>query len=207
MVRHSVYRGLVKPLADVLVALTGLILLSPIILLIGIVLAVAYQESPFFTQLRPGRHGKLFRLVKFKSMNQHRDAAGILLPDAERLSGLGRFIRKTSLDELPQLLNVLAGQMSVVGPRPLLPEYLPLYNAHQSRRHLVKPGITGWAQVNGRNAIGWEQKFDLDVWYVQHQSFVTDMKILWLTLGKVFRGADIAQQGAATMEKFTGTTV
>jgi lipopolysaccharide/colanic/teichoic acid biosynthesis glycosyltransferase len=158
----------------------------------------------FFMQYRPGRNEKLFRLIKFKTMNNKCDASGNLLPDAERLTAIGSFIRKTSLDELPQLWNVLKGDMSLVGPRPLLVEYLPLYNEHQKRRHEVKPGITGWAQVNGRNAISWQEKFDLDVWYVDHCSFSLDMKILWLTILKVFKREGINQAGQATVEKFNG---
>jgi lipopolysaccharide/colanic/teichoic acid biosynthesis glycosyltransferase len=158
----------------------------------------------FFTQQRPGKNELIFRLFKFKTMNNQRDLSGNLLPDEERITLIGRIIRKTSLDEVPQLWNVLKGDMSLVGPRPLLVEYLPLYNEHQKRRHEVKPGITGWAQVNGRNAINWQEKFELDVWYVDHCSFGLDMKILWLTILKVFKREGINQAGQATVEKFNG---
>jgi lipopolysaccharide/colanic/teichoic acid biosynthesis glycosyltransferase len=161
----------------------------------------------FFTQRRAGKDEVIFKLLKFKTMNDQRNKQGILLPDAERLTALGKFIRKTSLDELPQLWNVLKGDMSLVGPRPLLPEYLPLYNDEQKRRHQVKPGITGWAQVNGRNAISWEEKFKMDVWYVENQSFWLDMKILWLTIRKVLVREGINQDGQATMEPFKGNQV
>jgi lipopolysaccharide/colanic/teichoic acid biosynthesis glycosyltransferase len=161
----------------------------------------------FFTQRRAGKDEVIFKLLKFKTMNDQRNKQGILLPDAERLTALGKFIRKTSLDELPQLWNVLKGDMSLVGPRPLLPEYLPLYNDEQKRRHEVKPGITGWAQVNGRNAISWEEKFKMDVWYVENQSFWLDMKILWLTIRKVLVREGINQDGQATMEPFKGNQV
>ena len=162
------------------------------------------MENLFFYQLRPGKGERIFKIIKFKTMNDRRDANGELLPDAERLTKIGAFVRKTSLDEIPQLLNVLKGDMSVIGPRPLLPQYLPLYNETQKRRHEVKPGITGWAQVNGRNAISWERKFELDVWYVDHLSFVLDLKILLLTVKKVFIREGISQEGQATMEAFRG---
>ena len=161
--------------------------------------------NPFFTQERPGKDGKIFKLIKFRTMTNKKDADGNLLPDDKRLVGIGKFIRSTSLDELPQLFNVLKGDMSFVGPRPLLEEYLPLYNEKQKRRHDVKPGITGWAQENGRNAISWEQKFDYDVWYVDNQSFWLDIKILWLTFLKVVKRSDISSSTSSTMEKFTGS--
>ena len=160
---------------------------------------------PFFVQQRPGINARIFRIIKFKTMTDKVGSDGNLLPDADRITPVGMFIRKTSLDEIPQLLNVIKGDMSLVGPRPLLPEYLPLYNAHQQRRHEVKPGITGWAQVNGRNAISWEQKFVYDVWYVDNRSFILDCKILWMTVLKVFKRDGINATGSATMEKFTGT--
>ena len=172
--------------------------------IISVFLLFSNDGKLFFIQPRPGKGGIIFRLRKFKTMNDRRDASGNLLPDAERLTAIGRFIRKTSLDELPQLWNVLKGDMSLVGPRPLLVEYLPLYNDTQKRRHEVRPGITGWAQVNGRNAISWQEKFDLDVWYVDHCSFGLDMKILWLTILKVFNREGINQAGQATVEKFNG---
>lgn len=200
------YSRLVKPVLDrVFAALACIIALLPA-MIVAILLRWAHGNGGvFFTQLRPGKNGVIFKLVKFKTMNDKRDEAGNLLPDADRLTGIGKFIRKTSLDELPQLWNVLKGDMSLVGPRPLLVQYLPLYNAEQQRRHLVKPGITGWAQVNGRNAIGWEEKFKLDVWYVDHISFFLDLKILFLTIKKVFIREGISATGHATMDYFRGT--
>ncbi|GAP70166.1 sugar transferase [Bacteroidales bacterium 6E] len=182
----------------------GLVAASPVFLVVTLLLAIANQGKPFFFQLRPGKDGRIFRIVKFKTMNDKRDGHGNLLPDAQRLTAVGRFVRKTSLDEIPQLINVLKGDMSLIGPRPLLVEYLPLYSKEQSRRHEVRPGITGWAQVNGRNALGWQQKFAHDVWYVDHLSFALDLKILFMTVMKVFKSEGITQQGQATMEKFTG---
>jgi lipopolysaccharide/colanic/teichoic acid biosynthesis glycosyltransferase len=161
-------------------------------------------KEVFFKQIRPGIYTRKFQLIKFKTMNDKQNSEGNLLSDADRLTKIGHIIRKTSLDELPQLINVIKGDMSLVGPRPLLVEYLPLYNEHQKRRHEVKPGITGWAQVNGRNAISWKEKFELDVWYVDHCSFSLDMKILWLTILKVFKREGINQAGQATVEKFNG---
>ncbi|MCU0395595.1 MAG: sugar transferase [Chitinophagaceae bacterium] len=198
------YRYFFKPLGDQLVALLLLVILSPIILLVTLLLLVANQGRPFFIQPRGGYRGRVFHIIKFKTMNDRRGADGELLPDAVRLTPVGRFVRKTSLDELPQLLNVLKGDMSLVGPRPLLVEYLPLYNEQQRRRHDVKPGITGWAQVNGRNAISWTRKFEFDVYYVEHISFVLDLRILGLTLWKVFKREGISGEGVATAEKFTG---
>jgi lipopolysaccharide/colanic/teichoic acid biosynthesis glycosyltransferase len=193
-----------KSIIDFIVLLILIILSFPIFLILTISLAISNKGTPFFFQLRPGQFGKIISIVKFKTMNDAKDESGELLPDSLRLTKVGRFIRKSSLDELPQLLNVLKGDMSLVGPRPLLVEYLPLYNEHQKRRHEVKPGITGWAQVNGRNAISWHEKFDLDVWYVDHCSFGLDMKILWLTILKVFKREGINQAGQATVEKFNG---
>lgn len=198
------YKSFFKPFIDGIAASFGLLLLSPIILVATMGLYFANQGKPFFFQLRPGLNGKIFKIVKFKTMNDKKDTAGNLLPDEERLTKIGKFVRKTSLDEIPQLLNVIKGEMSLVGPRPLLPEYLHLYNAHQARRHEVKPGITGWAQVNGRNAISWQQKFEYDVWYVAHLSFGLDIKILFLTLKKVFVGEGINSQGQVTAEAFKG---
>ncbi|NBC57065.1 MAG: lipid carrier--UDP-N-acetylgalactosaminyltransferase [Bacteroidetes bacterium] len=198
------YQKLIKPFLDFLTALISLILLSPIFIINLILLSIANNGKPFFVQQRPGKNERLFRIIKFKTMNDKKDAEGNLLPDSDRLTGIGKFVRKTSLDEIPQLLNVLAGNMSLIGPRPLLPEYLPLYNAEQKKRHDVKPGITGWAQVNGRNAISWKKKFEHDVWYVQHQSFGLDIKILFLTLKKVFVFEGINTQGQATTERFRG---
>lgn len=199
------YASFIKPTFDFLAALILLILLSPLLLIISLLLSLTNQGSPFFIQPRPGKAEKLFRLIKFKTMNDKRDEQGALLPDQDRLTPVGKFVRKTSLDELPQLINVLKGDMSIVGPRPLLVEYLPLYSEEQKRRHEVKPGITGWAQVNGRNAIRWEAKFAYDVEYVDNISFALDMKILWMTVVKVFRSEGISQRGEATMEKFKGS--
>lgn len=199
------YGNGIKRLMDFSLALAALVLLSAPFLLLALLLALANRGTPFFRQTRPGRGGRLFRIVKFKTMTDARDSRGELLPDEQRLTRAGALVRSLSLDELPQLFNVLAGQMSFIGPRPLLPEYLPLYTAEQARRHDVRPGITGWAQVNGRNAIGWERKFELDVWYVDHLSFPLDMRIIFLTLAKVVRRQGISAAGCATMEKFTGS--
>jgi lipopolysaccharide/colanic/teichoic acid biosynthesis glycosyltransferase len=198
------YNSFIKPFLDKLVALMILIILAPLFLVSFVLLAFANDGKPFFLQSRPGKNGKLFKIFKFKTMNDKRDVHGNLLPDNQRLTTMGQIIRKTSLDEIPQLLNVLKGDMSMVGPRPLLPEYIALYTLEQAKRHKVKPGITGWAQVNGRNAISWEEKFQLDVWYVEHQSFVLDLKIIFRTIKKVFISEGISQEGQATMTKFKG---
>ncbi len=198
------YRNYYKRFLDLIVSLVAFSLLLPLFIIVTGLLYVANQGKPFFVQPRPGRNGRIFRLVKFKTMNDKKDAAGNLLSDAERLTAVGRFIRKTSLDEIPQLINVIKGEMSLIGPRPLLVEYLPLYNSTQKRRHEVRPGITGWAQVNGRNAIGWKEKFELDVWYVDNMSFLLDCKIIILTLMKVVKSEGVSQQGHVTMTKFTG---
>ncbi|NML40491.1 sugar transferase [Chitinophaga sp. G-6-1-13] len=198
------YRNIFKPLMDVTVALVALLLLSPVMLLLTLLLAVANNGKPFFLQPRPGKDGRIFRVVKFKTMNDRRDAAGELLPDEVRLTPVGKFVRKTSLDEIPQLLNVLKGDMSLIGPRPLLVDYLPLYNEEQRRRHEMRPGITGWAQVNGRNAISWPQKFAYDVWYVDNASLLLDIKIIWKTMQKVVRSEGISSAGSVTMERFMG---
>jgi len=199
-------KAIIKRISDILFAFILLIVaLIPIFIIIILLYFKHGASEVFFMQYRPGRNEKLFRLLKFKTMNSKCDASGNLLPDAERLTCIGKFIRKTSLDELPQLWNVLKGDMSLVGPRPLLVQYLPLYSTEQKRRHLVKPGITGWAQVNGRNAISWEEKFRLDVWYVDHISFTLDLKILFLTIKKVFIREGISAQGHATMDYFKGT--
>ena len=200
-----IYRSFIKRMMDFSVALAMLaVLLVPLLALMAL-LAAANRGTPFFRQTRPGLHGKLFRIVKFKTLTDETDERGELLPDERRLTRVGRLVRSLSLDELPQLFNVLAGQMSFIGPRPLLPEYLPLYSAEQARRHDVRPGITGWAQVNGRNSISWERKFELDVWYVDHLSFLLDMRIIFLTLAKVVQRQGISAEGSATMEKFTGS--
>jgi undecaprenyl phosphate N,N'-diacetylbacillosamine 1-phosphate transferase len=199
------YKIIFKRCIDLTVATIAFALLSPVFLVLTVILFVVNDGKPFFLQPRPGRKGRVFKVIKFKTMNDRRSADGDLLPDAVRLTPAGSFVRKTSLDEVPQLLNVIKGDMSLVGPRPLLVEYLERYNERQLRRHDVKPGITGWAQVNGRNAIGWEQKFEYDVWYVEQQSFALDAKIIWRTFAKVFRSEGISQQGQATMEKFMGS--
>lgn len=200
----QVYRNFFKRLFDFIVSLIAFSLLLPLFILVTALLYIANQGSPFFVQPRPGKNGRIFKLVKFKTMNDKKDAAGNLLPDAERLTAVGKFIRKTSLDEIPQLLNVIKGEMSLMGPRPLLVEYLPLYNDTQKRRHDVRPGITGWAQVNGRNAIGWKEKFELDVWYVDNLSFQLDCKIALFTIMKVVKSEGVSQQGHVTMTKFQG---
>ena len=198
------YTRLVKPIADFFAALIGLVVLSPLFILIAILLFIANNGKPFFFQLRPGKNGKIFKIVKFKTMNDKKDATGQLLPDAQRLTTVGSFVRKTSLDEIPQLINVLKCDMSLVGPRPLLTNYLHLYTDFQNRRHDVKPGITGWAQVNGRNAISWDKKFEYDVWYVEHISFILDLKILFRTMLKVLKSDGINAENAATIEPFNG---
>lgn len=199
------YERIFKRLADFFVALVALILLSPILIILIVLLAIANHGKPFFFQKRPGKNGKIFTIIKFKTMNDKKDKAGNLLPDMQRITKVGRFVRNASLDELLQLINVVKGDMSIVGPRPLLVDYLPLYNAEQAKRHNVKPGITGWAQVNGRNAISWEEKFALDVWYVNNISFSTDLKILIKTVQKVFIREGISASENDTMERFMGT--
>ena len=194
-----------KNLFDKTLALFLIILFSPIYIVVSLLIFFKMGSPILFRQKRPGYKEKIFGIYKFRTMTNEKDANGNLLPDDKRLVGIGKFIRSTSLDELPQLFNVLKGEMSFVGPRPLLEEYLPLYNEKQKRRHDVKPGITGWAQVNGRNAISWEQKFDYDVWYVDNQSFLLDIKILWLTFLKVVKRSDISSSTSSTMEKFTGS--
>jgi len=193
-----------KIVFDKTLALLLLLLFAPVIIMIGLLIWIKMGRPILFRQIRPGYHGELFGIYKFRTMTNEKDSDGTLLPDDQRLIGIGRFIRSTSLDELPQLLNVLKGEMSFVGPRPLLVEYLELYNAEQLRRHDVLPGITGWAQVNGRNAITWGQKFAYDVWYVDHRSFWLDMKILWMTFLKVVKRSDISSDTSVTMEKFKG---
>ena len=195
-----------KRLFDIVLSIVLIILFSPIMIVVALAIYIKMSRPILFKQLRPGLHGKIFGIYKFRTMTNERDENGELLPDEKRLVGIGKFIRSTSLDELPQLFNVLKGDMSFVGPRPLLIEYLLLYNEEQKKRHHVKPGITGWAQVNGRNAISWEQKFEYDVWYVEHQSFLLDLKILWMTFLKVVKRSDISSNTSATMEKFQGST-
>ena len=199
------YKHFFKRLIDFTLVLCVLLVIWPILLIVALWLHFANKGAgAFFTQERPGKGGKIFKVIKFKTMTDERDAEGNLLPDAERLTKVGCFIRSTSIDELPQLINVLKGDMAFVGPRPLLPKYLPLYSPEQARRHEVRPGITGWAQVNGRNAISWQKKFELDVWYVDHCSFLLDLKIILLTIKKVFNQDGINSKTAATMEPFTG---
>lgn len=190
---------------DFFISATVLLIIWPILLLITIFLHFANRGAgAFFTQSRPGKNGKIFKVIKFKTMTDEKDANGKLLPDAQRLTKVGKFIRSTSLDELPQLINVLKGDMALIGPRPLLPEYLPLYSKEQARRHEVRPGITGWAQVHGRNAISWQEKFRLDVWYADHCSLAIDLKIIWLTIMKVVKREGISSATSATMEPFRG---
>jgi sugar transferase EpsL len=194
-------------LRDILASLLGLTILLPLLVAVAIAVRLRLGSPILFVQVRPGLHGRLFTLSKFRTMRAPRAGEGLLTTDAVRLTSLGRFLRSTSLDELPTLWNVLRGDMSLVGPRPLLPEYLPLYTTHQMRRHEAKPGITGWAQVNGRNAISWEEKFDLDVWYVDHRSFFLDLKILWMTVWQVVARRHIAADGHATMPAFKRSEV
>lgn len=194
-----------KRLSDVVVAGLGLLILSPVLIAVALLVRLNLGSPILFRQVRPGLHGSPFTLLKFRTMIDALDENGSPRPDAERLTPFGQFLRRSSLDELPELYNVLRGDMSLVGPRPLLMEYLPLYSPEQARRHDVRPGLTGWAQVNGRNAIGWDEKFQLDAWYVDHASFALDMKILWLTLLKVVTGHGVSAQGEATMPRFEGS--
>lgn len=199
------YKHFFKRVLDFCIALIGLICISPILLVVTIWLHFANKGAgAFFCQERPGKDGKIFKIIKYKTMTDERDANGKLLPDKDRLTKVGRFVRSTSIDELPQLFNVLKGDMSLIGPRPLLVQYLPLYSPEQARRHEVRPGITGWAQCHGRNAISWTEKFKLDVWYVDHCTLMTDIKIIITTIKKVLQRSDIAQEGSATMEAFNG---
>lgn len=199
------YRHFFKRLLDFCIALTAVIVLSPLLLVITVWLHFANKGAGvFFTQDRPGLHGRIFRVIKYKTMTDERDADGRLLPDEKRLTKVGRLVRSLSIDELPQLLNVLRGDMALIGPRPLLPQYLPLYTPEQMRRHEVRPGITGWAQCHGRNAISWREKFSYDVWYVDHVSLWLDLKIVWLTILSVIRRTGISHEGSATMEPFNG---
>lgn len=194
-----------KRIFDILLTLVGLIVLIPLLLILALLVWRKLGRPVLFTQKRPGKNGEPFTFYKFRTMTDERDEKGDLLPDEKRLTSFGSFLRRTSLDELPSLFNVLKGDMSLVGPRPLLMKYLPLYDETQMRRHEVKPGITGWAQVNGRNTLSWEKKFELDVWYVDHQSFWLDLKIFFLTILKVFKQEGISAEGEATMKPFKGT--
>ena len=199
------YKRFWKRALDILISSLGLLLVGWLLLLVAVWLHFANRGAgAFFVQERPGKDARIFKLIKFKTMTDERDAEGNLLPDAQRLTKVGRFVRSTSIDELPQLINVLKGDMSLIGPRPLLPQYLPLYNKEQARRHEVRPGISGWAQCHGRNAISWTEKFKLDVWYVDHVSLWTDIKVIWITIMKVLKRADINEAGQATMEAFNG---
>ncbi|MGL5980482.1 MAG: sugar transferase [Phocaeicola sp.] len=199
------YKNFFKRIIDFTIVATALLLIWPILLLVTLWLTIANKGAgAFFTQERPGKGGKIFRVIKFKTMTDERDADGKLLPDAVRLTPVGRFVRSTSIDELPQLINVLKGDMSLIGPRPLRTHYLPLYSQEQARRHDVRPGITGWAQVNGRNTISWAKKFEYDVWYVDHIGFTLDLKILFLTIQKVFKREGISKEGEVTTVPFNG---
>jgi len=198
------YKSYIKFIIDFIIALFLLIVLSSIIVTTIIFLFIANHGKPFFLQTRPGKNERLFKIIKFKTMNDKKESEGNLLSDAKRLTKVGAFVRKTSLDEIPQLINVIKGDMSLIGPRPLLPEYLPLYNDFQKRRHEVKPGITGWAQVNGRNLISWQQKFDYDIWYVENFSFLLDCKIVFLTIKKVFKREGISAENSVSAEAFKG---
>ena len=198
------YKIFFKPLLDFVLSFLGLIISSPIFLIVFIALLFANRGKVFFLQNRPGKNEEIFKIIKFRTMNDKKDAHGNLLPDEERLTSIGKLVRKTSLDEIPQLINVLLGNMSLIGPRPLLPEYLPLYNDVQKKRHLIKPGITGWAQINGRNAVEWEKKFMFDVWYVENLSFLLDLQIMFLTLKKVLKLEGVNREGEATNIAFKG---
>ena len=201
------YKNFIKPVADFFISLTVFVIFSPVVILITILLFFANRGKPFFTQLRPGKSEVIFRLIKFKTMNDKKDANGKLLPDANRLTRVGKLVRRNSLDEIPQLINVIKGDMSLIGPRPLLVDYLPLYSKIERRRHEVKPGITGWAQVNGRNTISWKKKFEYDIFYVDNISFKLDVKIVFKTIQKVILGEGISQEGQATMKPFAGNEV
>ena len=199
------YKHFLKRFLDFWIALIVLACISPLLIVVTLWLHVANKGAgAFFLQERPGKDGRIFRIIKYKTMTDERDADGHLLPDGQRLTKVGRFVRSTSIDELPQLLNVLKGDMALIGPRPLLVQYLPLYSKEQARRHEVRPGISGWAQCHGRNAISWNEKFKLDVWYVDHVSLKTDLTVIWLTIQKVLKRADISEEGYATMEVFNG---
>jgi len=199
------YRHFLKRFLDFWIALIVLVCISPLLIVVTLWLHVANKGAgAFFLQERPGKDGRIFRIIKYKTMTDERDADGHLLPDEQRLTKVGRFVRSTSIDELPQFLNVLKGDMALIGPRPLLVQYLPLYSKEQARRHEVRPGISGWAQCHGRNAISWTEKFKLDVWYVDHVSLKTDLTVIWLTIQKVLKRADISEEGHATMEAFNG---
>jgi len=198
------YKNFFKRIFDLFISFVALLVLSPVFIVITIGLYIANNRKPFFRQLRPGKNEKIFKVIKFKTMTDEKDNAGNFLPDANRMTKIGKFIRSTSLDELPQLINVLKGDMALIGPRPLLVQYLPLYSKEQSRRHNVRPGITGWAQVNGRNTISWQKKFEYDVWYVDYLSFLLDLKIMYMTIKKIFIREGINSDLSVTMEAFKG---
>jgi lipopolysaccharide/colanic/teichoic acid biosynthesis glycosyltransferase len=205
--RHKkklMYKNYIKRPFDFLLSTFAFVIVSPIFLFVTILLAIANKGKPFFIQSRPGKNEKIFKIIKFKTMTDQMDSDGKLLPDDKRLTALGSFVRKTSLDEIPQLLNVIKGDMSLIGPRPLLIQYLPLYNKKQKRRHEIKPGITGWAQVNGRNTVGWKEKFEYDVWYVDHLTFLLDIKIIFMTVLKIFKSEGISADNQATVKYFEG---
>ena len=202
---RNMYKHFLKRFLDFWIAFIALVCISPLLIVVTLWLHVANKGAgAFFLQERPGKDGRIFRIIKYKTMTDERDADGHLLPDEQRLTKVGRFVRSTSIDELPQLLNVLKGDMAIIGPRPLLVQYLQLYSKEQARRHEVRPGISGWAQCHGRNAISWTEKFKLDVWYVDHVSLKTDLTVAWLTIQKVLKRADISEEGNATMEAFNG---
>jgi lipopolysaccharide/colanic/teichoic acid biosynthesis glycosyltransferase len=200
---RMLYRKRIKLILDILIAGVVFCVLLPVFIIVTLLLFVANRGNPFFLQQRPGKNGRIFKIIKFRTMSNKKDRSGNLLADELRLTPIGAFVRKISLDELPQLLNVIVGDMSLVGPRPLLPEYLPLYSSYHARRHEMRPGITGWAQVNGRNAISWTQKFDYDVWYIDHVSFLLDLQILIMTIKKVVIREGISSSTSATMQKLT----
>ncbi|MBN3582415.1 sugar transferase [Algoriphagus aestuarii] len=201
------YQELIKRSLDILISGLMLLVLSPVFLFLIVILGSYFHSSPFFAQARPGKNGKIFYILKFKTMDDLQDERGFMLPDEKRITTIGKWIRNSSLDEIPQLINVLKGDMSMVGPRPLLREYLALYSSEQNRRHEMRPGVTGWAQINGRNAISWEQKFKYDVWYVNNCSFLLDIKILLITFFNVLAGKGVTQQGHVSSGKFTGSTM
>lgn len=203
----KLYKNAIKRVVDIIAASIGLLLLAPIFLFVWVILMIKNDGKAFFLQKRPGKDERIFSIIKFKTMNDKKDAEGNLLPANDRLTKTGIFVRKYSLDEIPQLINVLKGDMSLIGPRPLLTHYLPLYNDFQKQRHLVRPGITGWAQVNGRNAIGWDQKFQLDVWYVKNISFLLDVKIIFLTIYKVLKRSGINAEDNKIVREFQGNDV
>lgn len=198
------YRTFFKRFFDIIVAICCLILFMPVLSIIFLVLLISTKGQPFFLQDRPGKNGKIFKVFKFRTMNNKRDSIGNLLPDKDRLTKIGILLRKSSLDESPQVINILKGDMSIIGPRPLLPEYIPLYDDEQIKRHNIKPGITGWAQINGRNAISWKKKFEYDLWYIENVSIALDFKIFLITVGKVFKSENINAEGQATSVKFQG---